>query len=60
MHHLKIESEEERQAKLTAAVRERAATLKTMVEALTLGIDYAIISPETAEAMLAQQGIQNG
>lgn len=39
---------------------ERATTLKTTVEALTLGIDYAIISPAAAEAMLAQQGIQNG
>ena len=59
MDRLEIESEEKRQAKLTAAVRDRAATIKTTVEALTLGIDYAIISPETAEAMLAQQGIQN-
>jgi len=39
---------------------EKATTLKTTVEALTLGIDYAIISPEAAEMMLAQQGIQNG
>ena len=48
MHHLDIEAEEKRQAKLTAAVRERATALKTTVEALTLGIDYAIISPEAA------------
>ena len=59
MHQVEIESEEKRQAKLTADVRERATALKTMAEALTLGIDYAIISPEAAEAMLAQQGIQN-
>lgn len=38
---------------------ERATTLKTTVEALTQGIDYAIISPEAAEAMLASLGVQN-